>query len=180
MPLTKNGKPWNPASESDDELWTWDERDRGEYRVSLRFASCTSDRPLPAQLASLPVHVSLNLSNLAEVRPQDSFDDIREKGGVWRFCGWSPESRLAISEDLDFTGTWIWEGDEPPILLEARPTVSCECPNPHNRRPLHAKEGEPSFVAMGSVAATTAALAAIAVGVGLAAVVWVAGKGNGR
>lgn len=170
MAFTRKGELWRPAAgrpEGEGD-WTWSES-RAQRRVALRFVSGTPGRELPAKVASLPVELMLDFSSMTEVVPSPAFDDVHDGEGVWRFAGWNPDSLLATTGSLEFTGTWRWEPD---TVLRAAPIPE---------RPTHAAPivGGPSFVATGSMASTTASLAAFAAAVvAAAAVAWAVGTGR--
>lgn len=180
MALVKNGELWKPKNVPEEDGWVWDEESGKEHLVSMRFVSGTDGRALPREVAALPVKVLLDLSNMLEVAPQPSFDDVREGGGTWRFAGWQPSSRLVVQQGLNFTGTWIWEADGILGPVQAEPVAFEDLPWQRHRRPKHAAPsstgGTQAFFAAGYIsasaaAATTALAAALA-----AAAAWAIGR----
>lgn len=179
MTLVKEGELWKPEPDAEDVGWVWDEQEGKRHRVSLRVVSGTPGRALPKRIAALPVELVLDFSNMTEVAPQPSFEDVREGGGVWRFAGWEPASRLATLEDLDFEGTWVWQRDGALGPVEAEAVRPAGLAWAGTRRPKHAappEQSTPSVFAAGYVAASTAA----AVAVGATAVAAVAAWAFGR
>lgn len=181
MALLKDGRPWRPAAGSGEEAegWVWDEQTGKEHLVSMRFVSGTAGHDLPKEVASLRTKVLLDLSNMLEVSPQPSFEDVKEGGGTWRFAGWQPESRLVVQQGLEFVGTWLWEADKVLGPLEVEPVAFEGFPRPRSRGPKHASPasfGTQAFFAAGYVSASAAAATAVLAAALAAAAAWAVGR----
>lgn len=75
--------------------------------VTYQFESGTAEHTLPdAITAQLPAIESI-LSG-ETVTPDAAFAALRDGAGVWSFSGWSPESVTLSTDDVTFTGTWVW------------------------------------------------------------------------
>ncbi|WP_462361619.1 SHIRT domain-containing protein [Parvimonas micra] len=124
--VTVNGADLNLTG-----LWKF-EPDPEKYNVTFHFVTLTLGKELPTEvLTKKPA----NQSDLPSgtVIPLPKFEDVKVKGGTWKFLGWysikgaehnKVENKVVVDNDnLYLLGQWKFEADKKPQPKPQKPKV---------------------------------------------------------